>query len=726
MSRGWQVVVFVLTLLFSLQSAESAIVEGQALDPDGRPVPGAQVWGLGFEAGEYFIAGTAVAGTDGGFEIDNLPENQRVELYACQDGYSLGYTSLFNPRRRPIQVILAQGIRLSGRVRDPLGQPIEGAEVVANAARVDLEYNAPDLIPCSQATKALSKKDGTFNLGPLPPGIWTLNAKAEGSIPVEKAPLSRSWDQSSLTGIEIVLASKVTGTLTGRVLDPDGAPVAGAQVVLYSDGYFRSQTGEDGGFQLRGIPTGDHRVSAEYPSYSTGTLDLTVKEGENRADLRLGRKLIQIRGRVMGPEGQPIAGASVDVASGAGGTTQADGSFSAWLYPVSTNFISVWKSGYFPDPQSHQLRIRGDKPDQYVELRLYPATSVSGRIKGLSAEELTHVQVHGYYGERSDALISPKNGRVEGQVEADGRYRIDDLSSLTSEGIGIVAQTQRRTSRSVSVKVLVEPGQREAVADLEFPPTYPVRGRTLDPHGEPLVGVCISLIISHKGYYADCTREDGSFSLRVESGDYTMYLNRQGYVNEKRPGPIVRDAPVENLEIRMTPGGEIRGKIQGLELEEYASVSAVGSGVGAADQTDFEGNYQLSGLAPGDWEVTAGGESREVRGRISLQPGERAFLDLDLRLGPLTLSGRLLDDGKPAGYRHLELRSAEDPSFVHSSRTRQDGTFSFERLRAGTYQLQIKDRAEAEVLYEQEVDLTTARELVIDLAGAAVPGDARP
>lgn len=662
-SRDRLLCFLLLLLSFISTPARSATLEGQVVDPEGEPVPGAQVWALD-EKEEPL--GTAVAGTNGSFEINNLRETRSMMLYACQDGYSLGASFLGHPRQRPVQLILAPGVRLAGRVRDPQGQPIEGAKVVANSVRVDLEYNGPDIIPCSGAAQALSKKDGTFSLGPLPPGIWTLNAEAKGRIPIKEIPLARSWNQSNLTGIEIALKPEVTGILTGHVLDPEGAPVAGAQVVLYSNGYHRFQTGEDGSFELSGIPTGKHRVSAEYPSYSTTDKTLTIKEGENRADLQFRQKRTEIRGRVEGPDGQPVAGATVSVAVGSEGITREDGSFLAWATPISTNFISALKSGYFPDPQSYKVRVRGDKPDQYVELRLYPATSVSGRIKGLSPEELAHARVYGYYGERSDALVFPQNGRIDGRVEADGHYRIENLSSVTSEGIAIVADTGGRTHRSVSAEVPVEPGQREAMVDLEFPPTYTVRGRVLDPDGQPLAGVSVSLLISGQGFYSDYTREDGSFSLRVESGDYTTHLYRQGYANEERSGPDVRDAPVENLEIRLHPGSEIRGQILGIKPEESVYVSADGPGRGAGDETDLEGEYWLSGLSPGEWDVTARSDLREVRSRVSLQPGEKTSLDLDLRFGPLTLSGRLLDDGKPAEDHRLELRSAEDPSFVYS------------------------------------------------------------
>jgi protocatechuate 3,4-dioxygenase beta subunit len=118
--------------------------------------------------------------------------------------------------RAPVRLELGVGLGIEGVVVDEGGHGLPAAEVRA-------ETTADD--PLADATT--TKRDGRFQLGPLPPGRFHLVARAPGYLPraavgVTLAPGAGLPAQR----LELVRAA----TAQGRVADARGAPVAGAQV----------------------------------------------------------------------------------------------------------------------------------------------------------------------------------------------------------------------------------------------------------------------------------------------------------------------------------------------------------------------------------------------------------------------------------------------------------------------------------------------------------------
>ena len=76
------------------------------------------------------------------------------------------------------------------------------------------------------------------------------------------------------------LAAAGTGRVSGRVLDPAGAPVPGASVALLSpQGAIAATARSDaaGAFQLDAVPTGSYVLTAGAPGFATRRLALQVE-----------------------------------------------------------------------------------------------------------------------------------------------------------------------------------------------------------------------------------------------------------------------------------------------------------------------------------------------------------------------------------------------------------------------------------------------------------------
>ncbi len=103
---------------------------------------------------------------------------------------------------------------------------------------------------------------------------------------------------------------------------------------------------------------------------------------------------VELTGRVVDSEGQPLAGVEIwRPTEGSGKTLAAvsgsDGSFS---YPFDGLFpLSACPPGWLPD----ESPVKGEKPEGF-QMRLRPATRIAGRVVDASGEPVEGVQVQAW------------------------------------------------------------------------------------------------------------------------------------------------------------------------------------------------------------------------------------------------------------------------------------------------------------------------------------------
>lgn len=276
-------------------------ISGRVFLADGEPASGGGV-SAGWQPAQGGAAGNSWAQFegDGRFTVRGLPEGARVELTArvwSPKGEQLGQKRVPDvlAGSQDVEIRLAPGVEISGRVLDHAGKGVSGCYVWAQDGRG------------GHANAVQPDDQGRFTLRGLEAGEWTVQVQMQGG---GLAPPSQKV-QAPASGVELRLPA--SAALTGRVLDL-GADAASFSLVSWKEGAGDAQgpTGKvnaDGTFRIEHFPgegrwqvgvwrEGDRRYACSAVFECKGDpIDLRLRAVEG----------VTIAGRVLGPKGEAAA-----------------------------------------------------------------------------------------------------------------------------------------------------------------------------------------------------------------------------------------------------------------------------------------------------------------------------------------------------------------------------------------------------------------------------------
>ncbi len=439
---------------------------------------------------------------------------------------------------RAVAYTIPAGVEVVGRVVDPLGDAVGGATIWCRGE----EFQCPDMrlaLACAA--------DGTFRLRDVSKSAQ-IGARAGGHGPspcvwVKDVPL----DAGGVRRVELRLGA-AGGRVRGRVLDPDGAPIAHARVQAGPRGTVRVhlppgilattappatvESADDGTFEIvDDLEPGLQPVHATARGFPVWSGEVLVSTGAVATiDIRLERAA-RVEGRLLGIDGAPAAGVEVVAAHEEDGgyawtpfppsraTTEAQGRFAlGWIAPGPCELNA--HSEARPEIGRAQAVVECVAgATSAVELRLGRGLVITGRVVDDVGAPLAGWRV------RADDEVGHGHDR-EAITSDDGAFAILNLVEST---FALSASTRDDASTRARLTGVAS-GANDVVLVVggAHARTGSIRGRMRDSGGASLEDVEITLwaVGRNEGFHLPFDARTGAFEHDAQAGRYFLTFAR--------------------------------------------------------------------------------------------------------------------------------------------------------------------------------------------------------
>jgi len=677
-----------------LRLRPGGIVRARLIDAESRePVTAAALY---LDAPAETAPRPATTGKGGDAIFTGVPAG-RIEMRADADGYldeQIHPFSLVAGQTKEISLALHPAASLDGTVRDASGRPVAGATVsISGPPPMAISLPIPIYFPIGVDPVATDSQ-GRFALAPLPArAALKVSVASKDFAPWEMAGIKLRPGEKR-AGMEVLL--KDGETISGRVLDADGQPVAAASVVASHKpeggpagmvmrfggsgsgrgggshgGRMGPQQGEDlpavvtkkdGTFHVHGATAGIWSVDVEAEGFapkSLGGLKLEETGGLDVGDVTL-EPGAAVNGIVLGPNGEPVPYARCRVTKDfsvlADMKAAGDGTFGSRSLPTGeTVSLAVDADGY-ASVEKPGLTT----PIENLVISLTPASRVSGRVvdketgKPVTDFSIAVSRSRGMGGGAMRMNMMVAGPETPFHTE-DGTFLVEDVDP------GKVSMAARAAGYRDATLSEVEVPEGKDLDGLTFSMEHAasVSGTITDASGRPIAGASVSKKENSGGGFGmrvaigagGATSDgDGRFVLDgLDRGPMTIEATHPDYESGTVDVDTTRD--VENLKINLSRGGSLSGTVAHAEdgtPVDGATVTAAAVGgnpfTGSRSATTGpDGAFTIEALSSGRYTVRAeaAGLTSAEASNIIVDPGSPAqAIDLQME-GGVTLTGTI-------------------------------------------------------------------------------------
>ncbi len=694
-----------------------AVVEGRVVDRDGNPLAGAMLHAgpTGFQSGGV----AEPTGLDGDYRLEGVRTGTGVTVTAFVPGPG-GRWGKSDPFDLPeggkatgitVVVVDHPGSSLAGRVTAPDGSAVGGA-------RLWLLQGSPEGRPGMNFWESGKwhggmtpvAADGSFRFEEVRSGTVTLLAEAPGFGP-SRGPTLQLEPGEQREEVSVRLAPE--SRLEGRILDGEGVPVEGAEVVVAEETWgptylmaIRGVSGADGKFAVGGLADIEYQVIVSAP----GLLPARLRARPGGQPLALVLESLGSIGGVAldGATGESVAGVPVRAAGQFGdrwssgrALTRSDGTFTVTglldgPHEVTAGdqegdgiFVPVQRSGVATGTRDLRLSLRR-------------GLALAGRLvdeEGRPAALAMRLFAR---------PVPPGQGR-QGRSLPDGTFRLGGLEPGTYD-ILVDPDPYQGDSNQAG---LYAPTRLEGVAagtenlEVRLHRGLPIAGFLVDEAGGRWKGKG-TLTIVPRGEGGDkattvpvgmwgefntpALRTGRTYDIVAERGDFSGTAGAR--VEGVAPGAT-------GVKVVLTVGRSIAGRVllaDGSAAPAGVVVRAWRTGedpnavsMAARAVTGSDGRFTLGGLEDREYIVAAGGEGGEFAAGAAESPVRPDQGEAGVRVAPgVVLEGRLLDgDGKPVKVQLLMARQSVPVPTLVQAWPGDDGKFRLGGLAEGRVRISV-------------------------------------
>ncbi|MEM8883356.1 MAG: sigma-70 family RNA polymerase sigma factor [Planctomycetota bacterium] len=574
--------------------------EGVVLDAERQPVPSARVRWLCEH--ERFGSGETRTDREGRFRIAHLPPYPCV-VFLDGAGRGQGFKRLVAPPH-PAELILDEVRARSGIVVDESGAPVPDVRVLALSPKfVDLRTTFSNGISVHRMPERMRSRmtgeDGRFDFPGLSSHATRLGVSA-------RSPFRTVEMVEEGAFLRIVVAP--APLIRGRVVDPEGRPVAHARVVRPGGHDYERYTDQDGRFSMYPLPAVKPGGKTSFYVTRPGYARLEFESAEPEPTLTL-RPVGTIVGRLVDPDGNPIVGARIG-ANRQYVFSESDGRFRVWL-PSGGFHLRIQRDGF----RLHGQSVRGGDSDQDLgdlELRPRAPARLRGTVVDPTGRPLAGVVVEAQL--KTSAVF---DGDHQERTDHRGRFEFPSLS----EG-EVTVEIRPEGFAPYRKAGIALRGEIDVVIELRS--ALRISGTVVHAAGEIAKGATVELLPDAGGAARrHTTRADDTGRFAFESLADGRYRVVAAIVHEETARSFAlatAEAGEEGVRLRLAPPARLSGRLldvdgspmTGVRVEGYVEHAAFkGTSFGAPEaggETDAQGRFRIDGLA---------GEEVELRFRYA-------------------------------------------------------------------------------------------------------------
>jgi protocatechuate 3,4-dioxygenase beta subunit len=582
---------------------------------------------------------------DGGFRAPRLASEESVHLAVWGETLFSGET-VPAPAGEPVLLHPSCGALILGRLVAPaeLGtRPLDEVEIVLETAFEGLR-GRPQTME-TQRRNAESDAEGRFLLSGLPP-----------DMPFDLSLASERWAWQKLPVPKLAAGERRTlevrleagGRLAGRVVDEQGAPIAGASVRATKRGRWfgfddplvrRGVTDAEGRFALEAVATGAVGLIAAAPGrLESDKLDVELAPEGSLEGLELVLGLgASVAGRLSWPDASPAAEVEVEVGfdlsalggmgafnmrRGASGkaTTDAEGRFT--VTGLGRGPFTLRAEARPPAPEGeerprHTARLDGVQPNtQGIELVLAAPIALAGRVVDLEGAPLDAFRIRMQeLGEGMFAALGRSDRTRSFEKAEDGRFLFEGLEPGHWKVFALAEGFARPDGVELDLPL---PEGEELVLTVE--PECVAEGVVLSPGAQPVAGATVRVSDGSPawqrqlagGLEAPSTESDGAGRFRLSGllgGELSLVAEHEDWcASEPLALALASGETRTGVVLELRQGGTLSGEVL-LAGRPAAGVFVQTTQMSSFDQrmasTGPEGTFRFEHLRPGSWQVVA-------------------------------------------------------------------------------------------------------------------------